>query len=123
MTKKPTLKQIKTSCCPPKKIKSTQFIPQDQHQIPRYHLYQHTGEGNPGYNYIAWSKNEIVKASELAEIIDLKPKWTIGKYDIQSCRWKTYVHGIGLEGTLFDFTIKQFDMIYIKVSEEKTLSL
>ncbi|MCD6572152.1 MAG: PKD domain-containing protein [Thermoplasmata archaeon] len=94
----------------------------EQKKIPLKYTYDKKNKtGNPGYNYIVWMKNEIIKASELAVEIDLKPGQVISKYDEQTDSWIGYISGIGLEGTPLDFIIEKWDVICIKVSEEKVL--
>lgn len=94
-----------------------------QNEIPLKYTYDKKNKtGNPGYNYIVWTKNDM-RASELAAQINLKPGQVISKYDDQTDTWIGYISGVGLEGTPLDFMIHKGDIICIKVSEEKTLEL
>jgi PKD repeat protein len=96
----------------------------EQEEIPLKYTYDKKNKtGNPGYNYIVWMKNETIKASELAVEIGLKSGQVISKYDEQTDSWIGYIHGVGLEGTPLDFTIQKEDIVCIKVSEEKILTL
>ena len=94
-----------------------------QNEIPLKYTYDKKNKtGNPGYNYIVWTKNDM-RASELAAQINLKPGQVISKYDEQTDTWIGYISGVGLEGTPLDFMIHKGDIICIKVSEEKKLEL
>ena len=93
----------------------------EQKKIPLKYTYDKKNKtGNPGYNYIVWMKNEIIKASELAVEIDLKPGQVISKYDEQTDSWIGYISGIGLEGTPLDFIIEKWDVICIKVNNRSS---
>jgi len=79
--------------------------------------------GNPGYNYFAWINDEKILASDLAELIGIEQGCVISKYNNHESSWKGYIHGLGLDKTLQDFTIEKYDIICIKISQETELIL
>lgn len=87
-----------------------------------YSFDPETNSGNPGLNYLVWAIDSEITASELATKINLSEEYTIYKYEQETAQWMTYITGIGLKNTPFDFTISKDTILCIYVSQEKTLT-
>jgi PKD repeat protein len=88
----------------------------------QYIPYSTTTTGNYGYNYFVWTSTIPIKASDLVKQMGLSSE-PISKYDPQTNTWMGYITGLGVEQSLFDFTISTYDIVCVKVNEEKSFTI